>query len=141
MVNHNRKVTALEKKNMDQETKHARMITMMDRVVDSQDNQLRHQKFEMGEQEKKFQQEMNDMKEVGVEQLREHTQEVKDLKEVEVEQERKHSQQLQEMLDIGVETAERLKVEHDAKVHKLEEDNKVLKSQVERFKVDLKETC
>ena len=53
---------ALEKKNTDQETKHVRMITMLDKVVDSQDNQLRHQKFEMGEQERKFEQEMKDMK-------------------------------------------------------------------------------
>ena len=34
--------------------------------------------------------------------------------------------------DIGIQTSERVKFEHDAKVHKLEEDNKVLKSQVER---------
>ena len=52
-------------------------------------------------------------------------------------------EELKEVLDIGVETAERLKVEHDAKVHKLdlevhklEEDNKVLKSQMEHLKVD-----
>ena len=39
------------------------------------------------------------------------------------------------------EMKEMMKVEHDAKVHKLEEENKVLKSQVERFKVDSNETC
>ena len=64
LCNHNKKVKALEKKNTDQEKKHARMIMMLDRVVDSQDNQLKHQKFEMGEQ------------------LREHTQELKELKEL-----------------------------------------------------------
>ena len=79
-----------KKKMKDQETKHARMVMMLDRVVDSQDNQLRHQKFEMGE----LQQEMKDMK-----------------------------------------------VEHDEKVHKLEEDNKDLKSQVERSKVDWRASC
>ena len=117
---------ALEKKNTDQERKHARMITLMDRVVDSQDNQLRHQKFEMGE----LQQEMKDMK---VEQLREHTQDVKELKDLKELREIEVKEQ-KEMTDIGEETAERLKVEHDEKVHKLEEDNKDLKSQVERFK-------
>ena len=88
--------------------------------------------------------------------------EVKEQKEVVVEQERKHSQELQEMdvqkakelkelkekqvkemkemMDIGEETAERLKVEHDAKVHKLEEDNKDLKFKLERFNVVWKET-
>ena len=45
LLNHNKKVKALEKKNTDQEKKHARMIMMLDRVVDSQDNQLKHQKF------------------------------------------------------------------------------------------------
>jgi len=150
LLNHKKKVKALEKK-------HARMITMLDRVVDSQDNQLRHQKFEMGE----LQQEVKEMKEVGVEQLRElkeHTQEAKELrievkeqKKVVIEQERKHCQELKEMkeiMDIGEKTAERLKVEndamkveHDARVHKLEEDNKDLKSQVARFNVDWKETC
>ena len=89
------------------------MITQMDRLVDCQDNQLRHQKFEMGEQEKKFQQEM-ELKEIAVKELKEQN-------------------------DIGIETAERVKDEHDEKVHKLEEDNKVLKSQVERLKVDLEE--
>ena len=102
LLNHNKKVKALEKKNMELETIHGKM---MDRVVDSHDNQLRYQKFEMGEQERKFQQEM-ELKETEVKTLR----------------------------DIGI----KLKVEHDAKVHKLEEDNKVLKSQVERFKVNSK---
>ena len=68
--------------------------------------------------------------------------EVKEQKEVEVQQERKHSQELQEMelkemevkelmelRNTGIETAWRVKVQHDAKVHKLEEDIKVLKSQ------------
>ena len=68
--------------------------------------------------------------------------EVKELKEVEVQQERKHSQELQgmelkemevkelmELRNTGIETAWRVKVQHDAKVHKLEEDIKVLKSQ------------
>ena len=39
-----------------------------------------------------------------------------------------------------VKEMEELKVEHDKKVHNLEEANKVLKSQAERFKVDSKET-
>ena len=42
LLNHNKKVNALEKKNTDQETQHVRMITMLDKVVDSQDNQLKH---------------------------------------------------------------------------------------------------
>ena len=49
LINHKKKVKALERKNTDLETKHARMIMMLDRVADSQDNQLRHQKFEMGD--------------------------------------------------------------------------------------------
>ena len=85
LLNHKKKVKALEKKNMDQETKHVRMITMLDKVVDSQDNQLRHQKFELRELEKKFQQEMKEMKEDGDVQLREqemeHRQEVDELKQ------------------------------------------------------------
>ena len=98
------------------------MITMMDRVVDSQDKQLRHQKFEMGEQEKKFQQDVKELKEVGIVQLR--------------EQEMKHRLEMKELKELGVETTERLKVEHDAKVDKLEQENKVLKSEVERLKLE-----
>ena len=153
LLNHNKKVKALEKKNTEQEKKHARMIMMLDRVVDSQDNQLKHQKFEMGEQLREHTQELQDLKELKEKEVKElkelRVKELKEqkelrereLREVEVEQGRKHSQEVKEMkeaMDIGV---EKLKVEHDAKVHKLEEDNKVLKSQVERFKVDSKETC
>ena len=62
-----KKVNALEKKNKDQETKHARMIVTLDKVVGRQANQLRFQR-------KKFQQEVRYMKEemmkVGVVQLR-----------------------------------------------------------------------
>ena len=71
---------------------------------------------------------------------------VKEQKEQRDEQEKKHSQELKEMvkrvkelkevMDTGIE----LKVKHNAKVHKLEEDNKVLKSQVQSFKVNLKTT-
>ena len=111
LLDHNKKVKALENKNMELETMYGKM---MDRVVDSHENQMRYQKFEMGEQERKFQQEM-------------------ELKETEVKE-------LKELRDIGIETAERVKVEHDARVHKLEEDIKVLKSQVEHFNVDSKET-
>ena len=39
LLNHNKKVKVLERKNTDLETMYARMVTMMDRVVDSQDNQ------------------------------------------------------------------------------------------------------
>ena len=101
LLNHNKTVKALEKKNREQEKNHARMITMMDRwerVVDSQANRLKNQKFEKGEQEKQFQQEMG-------------------LKEIEVKE-------LKELRDIGIETAEKVKIEHDAVVQKLEEDNK-----------------
>ena len=139
LVNHKKKVKALEKKNSDQETKHVRMIMMLDRVVDSQDNQLRHQKFEMGELEKKFQQEMKELKELKEEEMKELKEmEVKEVNELKLE-----VKVVKEMMEVGVETAERLKVEHDAKVHKLdlevhklEEDNKVLKSQMEHLKVD-----
>ena len=131
LINHKKKVKALEKKNMDQETKHVRMIMMMDRVVDSQDNQLRHQKFEMGELEKKFQQEMKELKELKEEEMKELKEmEVKEVNELKLE-----VKVVKEMMEVGVETAERLKVEHDAKVHQLQEDNKVLKSQVEHMKV------
>ena len=64
-----KKVNALEKKNTDQETKYARMIVTLDKVVYRQDNQLRFQK-------KKFQQEVKhiqeEMVEIGVGQLKEH---------------------------------------------------------------------
>ena len=135
LLNHKKTVKALERKNTELEKKHVRMITMLDRVVDSQENQLNYQKFEMGEQERKFQQEMK-LKEIEVKELKElREMEVKEQKEVEVQQERKHSQELKEMelkeievkelkelRDIGIETAKRVKVENDAKVHKLEED-------------------
>ena len=142
---------ALEKKNTEQETKHARMIMLLERVVDCQENQIRHQKFEMGEQEKKFQQEMEDMQEVGAVQLREQEMEHR-AREQEQEMEhrareqeqesqsRAREQELKEMMEVGAETAERLKVEHDAKVHKLEEDNKVLKFEIEQLKVKWEES-
>ena len=94
-LNHNNKVKALEKKNMELEMMHGKM---MDRVVDSHNNQLRYQKFEMGEQERKFQQEM-------------------ELKETEVKE-------LKELRDIGIKTAEMVNIEHNAMVHKLKKDNK-----------------
>ena len=47
LLDHNKTVKSLERKNTEQEKKHVRMITMLDRVVDCQDNQLKHQKFEM----------------------------------------------------------------------------------------------
>ena len=142
LLDHKKTVKALERKNTEQEKDHARMIKMLDRVVNSQENQLKHQRFEMGEQERKFQQEM-ELKEIEVKELKElREMEVKELKEVEVQQERKHSQELQgmelkeievkelmELRNTGIETAWRVKVQHDAKVHKLEEDIKVLKSQ------------
>ena len=59
--------------------------------------------------------------------------ELKELWETELKEERRQSQEMKE-LDV-----KKVK-EHDAKVHKLEEDNKVLKSQVESLKVDSKET-
>ena len=108
LLDHNKTVKALEKKNTEQEKKHARMIMMLDRVVDCQDNQLKHPKFEMGEQERNFQQEM-ELKEI----------EMKELKEVEVQQARKYSQEMElkeiklmELRDIGIETAERVKFCH-----------------------------
>ena len=106
LLDHNKKVKALEKKNTEQETDHARMIMKLDRLVDSQDNQLRNQKFETGELERKFQQEM-ELKETEVKEL-------KELRET-------------EMKELG-----ELK---ETEVKKLKEDNKVLKSEVERFKV------
>ena len=148
LINHKKKVKALERKNTDLETKHARMIMMLDRVADSQDNQLRHQKFEMGdgrwEMVKEQKIEVKEQKEVVVEQERKHSQELqemdvqkaKELKELK----EKQVKEMKEMMDIGEETAERLKVEHDAKVHKLEEDNKDLKFKLERFNVHWKET-
>ena len=116
---------ALERKNSDLEKDHARMITVMGRVVNSQDKQLKHQRFEMGEQERRFQQVM-ELKETEMKEL-------KELWETELKEERRQSQEMKE-LDV-----KKVK-EHDAKVHKLEEDNKVLKSQVESLKVDSKET-
>ena len=131
---------------------------MLERVVDCQENQIRHQKFEMGEQEKKF----KDMQEVGAVQLREQEMEHRAreqeqemehrAREQEQEMERRareqeqksqsraREQELKEMMEVGAETAERLKVEHDAKVHKLEEDNKVLKFEIERLKVKWEES-
>ena len=131
---------ALEKKNTEQETKHARMIMLLERVVDCQENQIRHQKFEMGEQEKKFQQEMEDMQEVGAVQLREQEMEHRAREQEQESQSRAREQELKEMMEVGAETAERLKVEHDAKVHKLEEDNKVLKFEIEQLKVKWEES-
>ena len=93
LLDHNKKVKALEKKNTEQEKKHARMIMMLDRVVDSQDNQLKHQKFETGEQLREHTQELKELKEQK--ELRE-----KEVKEVEVEQERKHSQELMYLIHI-----------------------------------------
>ena len=77
---HNKKVKELEKTNADQETKHNRMVTQQDKVISCQDNQLRYQKFQLGEQKKEWKQEIEDMKEGGVEQLREQEKEVKELK-------------------------------------------------------------
>ena len=137
LLDHNKKVKALEKKNTEQEKKHVRVLLMMDRVVDSQENLLRHQKFEMGEQDRKHSQEMKEMDVKQVKELKEmDVKQVKELEEMDVKQ----LKELKELRDIGIETAERVKVEHDAKVHKLEEENKVLKSQVERFKADSEET-
>ena len=103
LLDHNKKVKALENKNMELETMYGKM---MDGVVDSHENQMRYQKFEMGEQERKFQQEM-ELKETEVKEL-------KELRET-------------EMKELG-----ELK---ETEVKKLKEDNKVLKSEVERFKV------
>ena len=114
----------VEKKNMDQETKHARMIVTLDKVVDRQENQLRFQR-------KKFQQEVRYMKEemmeVGVVQLREqemeHRLEVKDLKEREEKNvkeievgELRGLENMKATKEAGVQTAERLEVQQDAKV-------------------------
>ena len=114
LLNHNKTVRELEKKNTDQEAMHARRIKVLDRVVKCQDNQLKNQLFEMGEQEK----ELNELRQIEV-------------KEAELEQGRKHTHELKEMKEM-------MNVEYK---HKLEEDNKVLKSQVERLKVDSNETC
>ena len=142
LLNHNKTVKALEKKNREQEKNHARMITMMDRwerVVDSQANRLKNQKFEKGEQEKQFQQEMG-LKEIEVKELKELKEiEVKELKEVQDKQDRQHSQELKELRDIRNETTERVKLEHDAKVHKLEEENKVLKNQLRQQEFEMGE--
>ena len=82
LLNHNKKVKALERKNKDQETRHGRMIKMLERVVDCQDNQLKHQKFETGEQQKKLQQEITNMKKVGIKQDMEHRHDMRKMKEV-----------------------------------------------------------
>ena len=130
LLNHKKVVKELKKKNSDQEKKHARMVMMLDRLVDSQDNQLTHQKFEMGELLRDHTQEMEEMKKLREIELKEidvkKVKELKELKEI----------QTKEVKDV----TEMMKVEHDAKVQKLEEDNKVLKSQVEHFKVESKET-
>ena len=91
-----KKVNELEKKNTDQETKHARMIVTLDKVVDRQENQLRFQK-------KKFQQEVKYMKEEMAEGGVEHTQEVKELKERE---ETNVKENVKATKEVGVQTAE-----------------------------------
>ena len=80
LFTHKKKVRALERKNTDQETSQKRMITMLDRVVSCQDNQLNYQKLEMREQENKFEQDVKELREAGAVQLREHRQEMKELK-------------------------------------------------------------
>ena len=105
---------------------------MLGRLVDSQDNQLRHQKLEMEEQEKGFKQEM-ELKELEVKGLK------KLMEKEQKDEQEKHSQEMKEMvkrvkelkelMDTGME----LKVKHNAEVHKLQEENKVLKSHAGGF--------
>ena len=111
-----KKVNELEKKNTDQETKHARMIVTLDKVVDRQENQLRFQK-------KKFQQEVKYMKEEMAEGGVEHTQEVKELKERE-ETNVKENEVLQvrslenvkATKEVGVQTAEQREEQNVKKI-------------------------
>ena len=63
MLDHNTKVKALERKNSDLEKDKVRMVTVMGRVVDSQENQLKHQ-------ERRFQQVM-ELKETEMKELKE----------------------------------------------------------------------
>ena len=103
LLNHNKKVEALEKKNAEQETKHVRMIKVMNRLVDCQANHLRHQKFEMGDMKEKM-----ELKEIEVKEKKELREtEVKEQKE---EQERKHFQELKQMDVKRVKEMEELKV-------------------------------
>ena len=115
LLNHNKKVKALERKNKDQETRHGRMIKMLERLVDCQDNQLKHQKFETGEQEKKLQQEITDLKEVGVKQEMEHRDEMKEMMEIGVKQEMEHRdemKEMKEMMETGVKQLREQEMEH-----------------------------
>ena len=116
--NHKKEMKEAEKKS-------ARMIAMLDKVIECQDNQMRHH-----EEERK---------------LREK--EVKELREVEA----KKMEKYQEMKEVEV---EEMKAEHDAKVKlrekeakemrdkvfKLEEDNRALQCQVERLRMDANQT-
>ena len=102
--NHKKEMKEAEKKN-------ARMITMLDKVIECQDNQMRHHEVERKQEMEKYQ----EMKEVEVEEMKaEHDAKVK-LREKEAK----------EMRD---------------KVFKLEEDNRALQCQVERLRMDPNQT-
>ena len=102
--NHKKEMKEAEKKN-------ARMITMLDKVIECQDNQMRHHEVERKQEMEKYQ----EMKEVEVEEMKaEHDAKAK-LREKEAK----------EMRD---------------KVFKLEEDNRALQCQVERLRMDPNQT-
>ena len=112
--NHKKEMKEAEKKN-------ARMITMLDKVIECQDNQMRHHEVERKQE--------RELREKEVKELRE----VEARKEVEVEE-------MKAEHDAKAKLREKEAKEMRDKVFKLEEDNRALQCQVERLRMDPNQT-
>ena len=112
--NHKKEMKEAEKKS-------ARMIAMLDKVIECQDNQMRHHEVERKQREK----EVKELREVEAKKM--------EMKEVEVEE-------MKAEHDAKVKLREKEAKEMRDKVFKLEEDNRALQCQVERLRMDSNQT-
>ena len=113
--NHKKEMKEAEKKS-------ARMIAMLDKVIECQDNQMRHHEVERKQE-----------RELREKEVKEKMEKYQEMKEVEVEE-------MKAEHDAKVKLREKEAKEMRDKVFKLEEDNRALQCQVERLRMDPNKT-
>ena len=116
--NHKKEMKEAEKKS-------ARMIAMLDKVIECQDNQMRHHEVERKQERELREKEVKELREVEAKKM--------EMKEVEVEE-------MKAEHDAKVKLREKEAKEMRDKVFKLEEDNRALQCQVERLRMDPNQT-
>ena len=120
--NHKKEMKEAEKKN-------ARMITMLDKVIECQDNQMRHHEVERKQERELREKEVKELREVEAKKMEKY----QEMKEVEVEE-------MKAEHDAKVKLREKEAKEMRDKVFKLEEDNRALQCQLERLRMDPNQT-